>query len=196
MMLLRRLALAFFVSACACLAQEVEEFVEESTRTSRWDFLTQIEESGLEMNTNPGTSWNIEPGELDTVVTLDGGADIKHAGVHLFADSVKVSTATQDLNLSGNVRIYRDELVFKGDSAIYNYGDGRVTANNLRSGQDPVLFSAGSFRSKFNLEAKTADFFEADSTLVTTHDLEKPNYRIQAGRVKILPPARQPHRDA
>ena len=77
MMLLRRLALAFFVSACACLAQEVEEFVEESTRTSRWDFLTQIEESGLEMNTNPGTSWNIEPGELDTLVTLDAGADIR-----------------------------------------------------------------------------------------------------------------------
>ncbi|NCF85320.1 MAG: hypothetical protein GWQ08_07275 [Verrucomicrobiaceae bacterium] len=191
MMLLRRLAFAVYLSAFACLAQEAEladEPLVESSRANMWDFLTQAEEYGLDLVTTPDTHWNVEEGELDTLITLDGGANIKHQGVDLYADSYKISVATQDVHLSGNVRIYRDELVFKGHSAIYNYGDGRVTANNLRSGQDPVLFSAGSFRSKFDLEAKTANFFEADTTLVTTHDLEKPNYRIEAGRVKILPP--------
>ena len=137
-----------------------------------WDFVTQAKEHGLELNTTPDTHWNVDEGELDTLITLDGGANIKHQGVDLYADSFKVSVATQDVHLSGNVRIYRGELVFKGDSAIYNFGDGRVTANNLRSGQDPILFRAGAFRSKFDLEAKTVDFFEADTTLVTTHDLE------------------------
>lgn len=150
-----------------------------------FDFLTQLEEYGFEFETT--SKLIIDPGLTDTIISYTGGGHVKHRGVDLYADSLKASMATKDVFLDGNVRIYKDELVFKGESAIYNIDDGKLTANHLRSGYDPLLFSAAQFETRLDIEARTADFFEAADAMVTTHDSARPNYRLEASKVKVYP---------
>ncbi len=182
-MLLRCLALTL---ACALLLPRMSA----QTFDSGMDFLTKIEESGLEFDTgfNPDAQLSIEPGLTDTVITYTGGGHVTHQGVDLYFDNMRATLSTGDVFLDGNVRIYRNELVFKGDSAIYNYNDGKLTANTLRSGIDPILFSTREFRTQLDIEGRTAEFLESDEAFVTTHDYEVPNYRLQASRIKIFPP--------
>lgn len=153
---------------------------------AQWEMLEDIQEQGLDFSTANESGIRIDP-ELQTI-SLTGGAKVDHQGVKLHADEMVLQGSSQDIFLTGDVRVYRDDLVFRGDSAIYNYGSGKLTANELRSGQEPILFSTEEFRTQLDTETKSADFLEADSVYLTTHDNETPNYHLEASRVTIYPP--------
>ncbi|MGY8687848.1 MAG: hypothetical protein ACKVHP_08955, partial [Verrucomicrobiales bacterium] len=155
-------------------------------QTDGWDFLDQLdrfEESGLEFDQDSGADFKIHQG----VISHTGGGHVSHEGVDLYAESIRADLNSKLVFLEDNVRIYKGELVFKGNSATYNMEDGKITAIDLRSGQDPILFSTDVFRTQFDVEAKTADFFNLENATLTTHDSEMPNYRIEASSIKLFP---------
>ena len=162
---------------------------ETESSKGKWDFLSQLEELGLELDTlgYPDATVVIDRSPTDTVITLSGGGHVKHQDVDLYAESIKISTSTQDVLLDGSARVYKAGRIFKCDSAIYTFKTGELTATGLRSGQHPLLFSTAELRTHLNLKSRTADVFELGESLVTTHDSQTPSYHLKASKVKVYP---------
>ncbi len=151
-----------------------------------FDILTELQERGLKLETTDDGSLHFD--EALGVIRYTGGFKAEHDGMMLYADGFEAQSSTQDLFLNGNVRVYKGELVFKGDRAIYNFAEGKLTANELRTAQDPLLFSATEFRTDIDTEARYPNLLEADSGFLTTHDSETPNYHLEAKKITLYPP--------
>ena len=148
--------------------------------------LLELFEDGLVLN-SPDCKTTVSP-DLD-VLTFDGqgkGVEITYQGVTMQAGKIIFHKTSKDVFLEDKVRIFREELVFQGEKAVYNLETKKIKATTFRSSHDPLLFEAENFHATV---PETGDFgvLEAEDTLFTTHDNHKPNFYIKADRMRIYP---------
>jgi LPS-assembly protein len=108
----------------------------------------------------------------DNVVIHAGDADI-------YADKATYNPKTHDIVAEGHVRIYRTAGTFVGERAIYNTESKEIHAVNMRTDKQPYLVAGE------NVTTISEGAFLVKRGAFTTHDSDKPDFRLQAKTMRI-----------
>lgn len=118
-------------------------------------------------------------------VTYDGRISLRgDNGLQAYANHAVYDGNTETVKLTGDVAIYQAGLVYRGESAIYYYEEGRLDTSGLRAGVDPILMEAGQFQ---NITRDGKEMLVGENAGITTHDVENPDFWLRAGRTTIIP---------
>ncbi len=105
-------------------------------------------------------------------------------GLEVFADRAVLDQRAETITLTGNVKIYQNGLLTRGESTVYYYNEKRFNTKGLKSSMDPILLESGKFRSETR---NGKSIFIGENAGVTTHDVAKPNFWLRADRTTIIP---------
>jgi LPS-assembly protein len=123
----------------------------------------------------------------DGKITLQPRSGVLHFeadGMEVFAGSAEYISETEDLRFMGDVAMYRDGVIYRGESAVYNLSSRQIDASGMRSSYEPLFFKAAGIRSTANSEMSEVSL---DAPEFTTDDSTDPAYRITADRVELYP---------
>lgn len=119
-----------------------------------------------------------------------GGVNIKYHGVEILGDGAEFNRATGDITVRGDVSIFREGILYKGTSAVYNIKTDSISSDNLRSsiltGGKEIYFQTQELASDIGNEAAPS-LIETSGSMLTTHDSSHPNWQIQAKKLDIYP---------
>ena len=92
--------------------------------------------------------------------------------------------------MRGEVSIFREGMLYKGSSAVYNIKYDSITSDNLRSsllatGKE-IYFQTQELASDLGTEGMP-DLIETNGSMLTTHDSSHPNWQIQSKELDIYP---------
>lgn len=87
--------------------------------------------------------------------------------------------------LDGNVSIYQSGLFQRGDKAVYDFQQQKLTTSGLRISVDPIFLESGQFTMAEDKHGET--FFIGKNARITTHDVEHPNFWIKADEIRVYP---------
>lgn len=137
------------------------------------------------VRSGPNTKINFTYIGGQSEVLFTGDPRIEGAnGLEANADRIRVDINKQIGYLTGNVSIYQDGLVYRGESAIYHHKTRKFNTEKLRAGMDPLLLEAGQFRSTM-LDGRPA--YIGENAGITTHDSSDPHWWLRTGRTTIFP---------
>ena len=105
-------------------------------------------------------------------------------GMEVFAGRAEYIAATEQLRFTGDVAIYREGVIYRGDNASYNLNSRQLDASGMRSSIEPLFFKAGNISASGGSDISVINL---DSPEFTTEDSENPGYRITADKVSIYP---------
>lgn len=143
--------------------------------------LTPTMPENVRISSNNGAEYNHETG----LVRYLGGVQMHtDNGIQLFANQALLDTHKKLVHLSGDVSIYQNAVLHKGQKATYNYDTGQLDTKELRTSLDPMLLDSDSFNSE-TLSGKR--IFIGKNAGITTHDRKKPSFWIKAKEIQIYP---------
>lgn len=116
-------------------------------------------------------------GEQKVVGT--GNVSVNYGEASLTCDRIVVYTDTKEAICEGNVRISQPGALMRGDKINYNFSTKKGYALESSIEVHPFYGSAERVLQSGDKE------FELESGYITTSDLEKPHYRIEAKEVRI-----------
>ncbi len=121
----------------------------------------------------------------DIIVKYLNGVTIKgDKGLEIYGDQAVVNMTKMRAQLTGNVSIYKDGLVYRGQSTVFNLETKSFETKDLRLGFPPILLKAKNIR---QIESGGRKAFVAKDAGITTHDVENPDFWLQARRASIFP---------
>jgi len=103
--------------------------------------------------------------------------------VQIFADSIDYEYARELVRAKGDVSIYKDGVLYRGENIEYDTRTAEIKANALRSSLAPIYFDTD----EFETETKEISVIDMGETMFTTHDSINPNFHIKARTVDIYP---------
>ncbi|MCB1224898.1 MAG: hypothetical protein KDK99_03715 [Verrucomicrobiales bacterium] len=142
--------------------------------------------SGLTSNINiEGTETTFDPGT--GIASATGDVYIRYGDTEIEAGRADYNANTGDVKAHENVTVWKGGQTYKSDSIIYNIKTGELTGDSIRSslprGSGTLLYST----ERFETETKFIERIDGEDTLITTHDIANPNYRIKAKSMTIYP---------
>ncbi|MEJ6570008.1 MAG: hypothetical protein QNL80_14180 [Akkermansiaceae bacterium] len=105
-------------------------------------------------------------------------------GSQAFADRAVLNEKDRVITITGDVSIYQNGIIFRGDSAIYRLDQKKFDTEGLRAGMGPILLEAGRFRS---VQTPNGVAYVGENSGITTHDVENPHWWLRADRTSIFP---------
>jgi len=115
------------------------------------------------------------------VAVAENNVQIHFRGTDIYCDYAEYNPETREVLLTGNVRIYHEGQILKGQRAIYNLEKRQIEALDFEGGDQIYKFSAVSLR------APTLRQFQAQALTLTTSDSSKPDYQVRAKSARIYP---------
>ena len=117
---------------------------------------------------------------------IKGPLHIRSDEMEVFANSAEYIQASEQLRFMGDVAIYRDGLIYRGEKATYNTNSGQLDATDMRSAVEPLFFKAGS------LSTSTSEIsvIETTDAVFTTEDSQDPDFHLESEKVSIYPEER------
>ena len=115
------------------------------------------------------------------IIVGTGNAIIRYKGLKLLADRITVYLDTNDAFAEGNVKLFREEQYFVGDSLQYNFDTGTGALTNA-TGWIPPWYAKGEVIRKIS-----KDEYQVDNGYMTTCYYEKPHYKIKAKKIVVYP---------
>jgi len=112
------------------------------------------------------------------IVTAEGHVQIHHKGICVYCDHAEYKLDTQDILLSGNVRIYSPGSLTIGQRVLYNARSKHVHISEFSTAHYPVLLHARSACMLPHMLCAKHAFF-------TTDDQLEPGYHAEAKAVHI-----------
>jgi LPS-assembly protein len=113
------------------------------------------------------------------LATAHGNVAIHAGDADIYADRASYNPATHDIVAEGHVRIYRTAGTFVGERAIYNTETKEIKAVNIKTDKDPYLVSGN------NITTISEGAFLVSKGGFTTHDSDRPDFRLQAKTMRI-----------
>src|SRR5256714_138095 len=155
---MRRLLLSVFAVFCAC----------------SWAFgQVGTEKQPVEITASGDTNYQNGLG-------IAHGNVVIHAGdADIYSDSATYNPKTHDVVAEGHVRIYRTVGTFVGEKAIYNTETKEIRAVDIKTDKQPYLVAG----EKITTISEGA--FLVSKGAFTTHDSDKPDFRLQAKTMRI-----------
>jgi len=120
-------------------------------------------------------------------VTGEGNVSIIYGDVKLECDKIIVYTDTKEAICEGNVKISQPNLTLEGDKINYNFEEkkgyiiyGDIKATPFVHEENRIIFCKSE-----HIEQLDKDHINFSKGYVTTCDLDKPHWRIQAKEIRI-----------
>jgi lipopolysaccharide export system protein LptA len=155
---MRRLLLPVFGLLCAC----------------SWAFgQVGTEKQPVEITASGDT--NYENG----LATAHGNVVIHAGDADIYGDKATYNPKTHDIIAEGHVRIYRTAGTFVGEKAIYNTESKEIKAVNIKTDKQPYLVAGE------NVTTISEGAFLVKRGAFTTHDSDKPDFRLQAKTMRV-----------
>ncbi len=125
------------------------------------------------------------PSASDTIVRYIGDIQLKtDTGLKAYADLALINFSEKTVQLTGNVSLYQDGLMYRGKSSVFNLETKSFETKDLRLGFSPIMLKAKSIRQIISDDRKV---FVAEDAGITTHDAENPDFWLQSKRATIFP---------
>jgi LPS-assembly protein len=115
------------------------------------------------------------------VAIAENNVVIHYGTISIYADYAQYNPDTRDVLVVGNVRIYRDGHLFVGERALYNLESKLLRTGEFSSASLPYFFEGES------VSSLGGNAFQVTGASLTTSDSSKPDYRLQAGTVRLYP---------
>jgi lipopolysaccharide export system protein LptA len=113
------------------------------------------------------------------LATARGNVAIHTGDADIYADSATYNPKTHDIVADGHVRIYRTAGIFVGERAIYNTETKEIRAVDIKTDKQPYLVAG----EKVTTISEGA--FLISKGAFTTHDSDKPDFRLQAKTMRV-----------
>ena len=113
------------------------------------------------------------------IATASDNVAIHFGDTDIYGDHARYNSATHEVFMEGNVRIYRDVNLYVGESAIYNLDTKQIRAANMRADNPPYFISGA------DVFAPTSGEFVIKDATLTTHDSSDPGFHIRAHTVRV-----------
>ena len=113
-------------------------------------------------------------------------------GIQLFSDRALLDTKKKVIHLTGNVNIYQNSVLHRGEKASYNYDTEELDTSGLRSSLDPILLDSDTFTAR-TVNGKRV--FIAKNAGITTHDRKNPDFWLRANEINVYPDEKVIFRD-
>jgi hypothetical protein len=113
------------------------------------------------------------------LATAHGNVVIHAGDADIYADKATYNPKTHDIVAEGHVRIYRTVGTFVGERAIYNTESKEIKAVNIKTDKQPYLVAG----EKVTTISEGA--FLVSRGAFTTHDSDKPDFRLQAKTMRV-----------
>ncbi len=135
---------------------------------------------GADIDSNKGVSF--DKGSL----VWDGGIHLKSDAMEIFSDKAEYVVDQENLVVTGDVSIYKDGMIYRGEKAVYSTKTNQLDASGMRSSLEPkapLWFRAKGF------ETVTSDvsLINAQGMDITTEDSADPGFHLNAQKVTIYP---------
>ena len=105
-------------------------------------------------------------------------------GIEVFANRAVLDDAKKTITLSGNVSIYRQQQLQRGEHIIYHLDSGKFGTSDLRTSVAPLFLEAGAF----TLEQRDGkDVYVGRNAGVTTHDSSDPAFWVRTSETAVYP---------
>lgn len=131
------------------------------------------------------SKWRLDYIEDKATLHITQGVRIEtDSGMTAIADRMKFDLASQTGQLTGNVSIYQDGLVYRGRSAVYDHKTGKVNTRGLRAGVAPLLLESSQFESQI---INGQRIFIGRNAGITSHDAEDPHWWLRADQTTLFP---------
>lgn len=117
---------------------------------------------------------------------LDGAVKVvtEDHSTEIFANHAVADPNASTITLTGNVSIFRGNLLQRGESTVYYWKEKKMDSSNLRAGVDPLLLEAG----RFTVEERDGkQVYVGHQAGVTTHDVEDPAFWLRSDETTVYP---------
>jgi len=122
---------------------------------------------------------------LEKKLFLDGPVKLRtETGVEIFSDHAVLDDTTRTVTLTGDISIYQNQTLQRGERIVYFIDTGLLDTTSLRTGVDPLLLEADGFVMD---ERDGKRVFVGRDAGVTTHDVEDPDFWIRASETTVYP---------
>ncbi|MEY2585085.1 MAG: hypothetical protein QOD80_1111, partial [Verrucomicrobiota bacterium] len=115
----------------------------------------------------------------DGLATAHGNVAIHAGDADIYADQATYNPKTHDIVADGHVRIYRITGTFIGERAVYNTETKQIRAVDIKTDKQPYLVAGD------NITTISEGAFLVSKGAFTTHDSDKPDFRLQAKTMRI-----------
>jgi LPS-assembly protein len=115
----------------------------------------------------------------DGLATAHGNVAIHAGDADIYADQATYNPKTHDIVAEGHVRIYRITGTFIGERAVYNTETKQIRAVDIKTDKQPYLVAGD------NITTISEGAFLVSKGAFTTHDSDKPDFRLQAKTMRI-----------
>lgn len=105
-------------------------------------------------------------------------------GLEIFADRLFWDLKAEAVTLEGNVSVYQDNTLQRGQKVVYHYTRKFLDTTGLRASVDPFLLESGKFTAE---EINGKQVIVGRNAGITTDDSENPNYWIRSKETRIYP---------
>jgi LPS-assembly protein len=103
-----------------------------------------------------------------------------HVGdTDIYADYAQYNSNTHDVELRGNVRIYRDVSFYIAESAVFNTETKKIRATETRTTSQPYFLSGES------VSEISENSYLINNGTFTTHDTRKPDFHLRARTIRV-----------
>ncbi len=140
----------------------------------------KAEQGPIDIISNNGTSYTSTP--EGRVATFSGNVNIITNDASIYCDQADYNADTHEGILTGDVRIYRNDTTIIAERAIYNFNTKAIRALDFGGERGPYEFSSvGVFSPGQGLQ------YNLRNARFTTDDTSKPDFHLNARRVRIYP---------
>ncbi len=127
----------------------------------------------VEINATGGT--NYENG----IATARDNVAIHVGDTDIYADRARYNSATHEVEVEGNVRIYRGAHLYVGEGGIYNIDTKQIRATNMRADYSPYFVSGQ------EISVLSDNETIVKNGIFTTEDAADPSFHLRANTVRI-----------
>ncbi len=113
------------------------------------------------------------------IATARDNVAIHIGDTDIYADRAEYNTATHEVEVHGNVRIYRGIHLYVGESGIYNVETKQIRATDMRTEYAPYFISGE------QISVLSDDETVVHNGTFTTNDSADPNFHLRARTVRI-----------
>jgi LPS-assembly protein len=118
---------------------------------------------------------------VGNIATADDNVVVHYKGDVIFADHIIYDRATKVVIANGNVRIFSEERVYRGDSITYNLETKAIESSAFFGLEYPKLLSAK------HVTTPGINHYRLTDATFTTSNRENPSFHLKAGTVEYRP---------
>jgi lipopolysaccharide export system protein LptA len=113
------------------------------------------------------------------LATARGNVAIHVGDTDIYADYAQYNSSTHEVELRGNVRIYRGVNFYTAESGVYNIDTKQLRAIDTRTVSQPYFLSGQS------VTEISENAYRITNGTFTTHDSAKPDFHIRAHTIRV-----------